>query len=324
MDFLASADCKYSTKLLQGTPFEALRFTAREFRSAVQSMFGVPQSRCLPIAGRPITNHAKNTPLRVDVYGYFLKTVTGAKYDGTRQLHDFIANLLSGWLKRAHVPHKSGAWGNPLTFKDTFSEQINRLSNNDSDNTRWLKLIIPDIIIKAPNLAHLEEGAHARFGDAITPRGCQDADTRAGLLKVAIYGLRCIRPEVRGEGTRRLQKNCQEARCKTRHARGRNWARRDQGELLEFRTGLRLCRRRVWWGFDAGPRPRRPRRQRSQRRVPRRLRRRYEREQANVMDIGALPRRCRPFSLMESGPLKSKTQQLNASALFPFCSRAAM
>ena len=30
------------------------------------------------------TNHAKNTSLRVDVYGYSLKTVTGEKYDGIR------------------------------------------------------------------------------------------------------------------------------------------------------------------------------------------------------------------------------------------------
>ena len=52
MAFLASADCKYSNQLLQGTPIEALRFTAREFRSAVQNKFGVPQSHCLPIAGR--------------------------------------------------------------------------------------------------------------------------------------------------------------------------------------------------------------------------------------------------------------------------------
>ena len=72
MAFLASADCKCSNPLLQGTPNEALRFTAREFRSAAQSKFGVPQSRCLPITGRPITNHAKNTPLRVGVYGHFL------------------------------------------------------------------------------------------------------------------------------------------------------------------------------------------------------------------------------------------------------------
>ena len=60
-------NCKYSNKLLQGTPIEALRFTAHEFRSAVQSKFGVPQSRCLPIAGRPITNRPYNTPLRVGV-----------------------------------------------------------------------------------------------------------------------------------------------------------------------------------------------------------------------------------------------------------------
>ena len=106
MAFLASDDYKYTNQLLQGTPIEALRFTPREFRSAVQDKFGVPQSRCLPIAGRPITNHAKNTPLRVDVYGHFIKTGTGAKYDCIQQLHDSIVNLLSRWLKSAHVPHK--------------------------------------------------------------------------------------------------------------------------------------------------------------------------------------------------------------------------
>ena len=129
---------------------------------------GVPQSHCLRIAGRPITNHARNTPLRVDVYGYLLKTATGAKCDGIRQPHDTIVNLLSRWLKRAHVPHKGGAWGNPQTCKDTCSEQINRLSENDSDNNRWLQGIIPDLIVSALQLEHLEKGAYARFGDATT------------------------------------------------------------------------------------------------------------------------------------------------------------
>ena len=131
----------------------------------------MPQSRCLPIAGRPITNHANNTPLRVDVYGYSLKTVTGAKYDDIRQLHDSIVNLLSRWLKRAHVPHKGGAWGNPQTCKGAFSEQINRLIDNGSDINRWLKGVIPDLIISALYLEHLEEGAYARFGDATTLGG---------------------------------------------------------------------------------------------------------------------------------------------------------
>ena len=128
----------------------------------------MPQSHCLPIAGRPITNHTRNTPLRVDVYGYSLKTVTSAKYDGIRQLHDSIVNLLSRWLKRAHVPHKGGAWGNPQTCKGTFSEQINRLRENASDKNRWLQGITPHLIINAPHLEHLEKGAYARLGGAST------------------------------------------------------------------------------------------------------------------------------------------------------------
>ncbi|WP_289460464.1 hypothetical protein, partial [Klebsiella pneumoniae] len=78
----------------------------------VQNKFGVPQSRCVPLAGRPITNNAKSPQMWVDVFGHSLKTVTGAKYDSTRQLHDSILNLLSRWLKKAHIPHKGGAWGN--------------------------------------------------------------------------------------------------------------------------------------------------------------------------------------------------------------------
>ena len=120
MAFLASGDCTSSNQLLIGTPIEALRLTAREFRSEDQNKFGVPQSRYLPIAGRPITNHAKNP----------------AEYGGIQQLHDSIVSLLSRWLKRARVPHKGGAWGNPQTCKEIFSEQINRLSDNDSDG-RW-------------------------------------------------------------------------------------------------------------------------------------------------------------------------------------------
>ena len=47
----------------------------------------------------------------------------------------------------------------------------------------------------------------------------------------------------------------------------------------------------------------------------------FGRNKLGVINIGALPRRCRPFSLTESGPLKSqeqyKTQRRSASALFP-------
>ena len=121
------------------------------------------------LTGYEHTNHAKNTPLRVDVYGHFLKTVTGAKCDGIRQLHDSIDYLPSKWLKRAYIPQKGCAWGNLQTCKGTYPEQTNRLSDNGSENNQWLKGAIPDMIISAPFLEHLEEGAYARFGDATTP-----------------------------------------------------------------------------------------------------------------------------------------------------------
>ena len=66
-----------------------------------------------------------------------------------------IVNIFSRWLKRAHVSHKSGAWGNTHTCKSTISEQINRLCENDSDNNQWLQGIIPDLIINAPYLEQL-------------------------------------------------------------------------------------------------------------------------------------------------------------------------
>ena len=87
-------------------------------------------------------------------------------YDGIRQLHDSIFNLLSRGLKRAHAPHEGGAWGNSQPWKDTFTAQVNRLSENDSKNDRWLQRIIPDLILSALHLEHLENRAYGRFGDA--------------------------------------------------------------------------------------------------------------------------------------------------------------
>ena len=58
--------------------------------------------------------------------------------------------------------------GQPQTCKGTLQEQANRLSDNDSDNNRWLQGIIPDLIINAFYLEQLEEGAYVRFGDATT------------------------------------------------------------------------------------------------------------------------------------------------------------
>ena len=79
-----------------------------------------------------------------------------------------ILSLLSRWSKRARVHHKGGAWGNPRTCKGTFSEQINRLGDNDSDDGRWRQGFIPDLIVDAQSLEHVEDRARARFGEATT------------------------------------------------------------------------------------------------------------------------------------------------------------
>ena len=60
-----------------------------------------------------------------------LKTVTGVKYDGTRQLQDPLANLLSKWLRRAEIPHISGVGSFKRTCKGLFTDFANQLPELD-------------------------------------------------------------------------------------------------------------------------------------------------------------------------------------------------
>ena len=53
-----------------------------------------------------------------------------------------------------------------MSPRPTKTAQINRLSDNDSDNSRWLQGITTDLFIGAYYLEHLEEGACVRIGDA--------------------------------------------------------------------------------------------------------------------------------------------------------------
>ena len=110
-----------------GTPIEALRFLrhASSGRVPVRSPEKVRRASESLLAHRRAPHHEprQGTPLRVNVYGHFLKTGTGAKFDGIRQLQDPIVNPLSRWLNRAHGPHKGDAWGNPQAYKGTFAEQ---------------------------------------------------------------------------------------------------------------------------------------------------------------------------------------------------------
>ena len=53
--------------------------------------------------------------------------MTGVKYNGTRQPHDPLANLVSKWHRRAKIPHMGGIGGHKRTCKGLFTESANRL-----------------------------------------------------------------------------------------------------------------------------------------------------------------------------------------------------
>ena len=71
--------------------------------------------------------------------------------------------------------------GQPRICNGAFSEQINRLSENVSDNSRWRQGFTPDLIINALSLMHLE---NARVRDATALGG-----VRAPAPRQAYSGL---------------------------------------------------------------------------------------------------------------------------------------
>ena len=47
---------------------------------------------------RPITNNANCPTAQIDAYGHLIKTLTGAKGDGTRRLHNTMNDDTPIWL----------------------------------------------------------------------------------------------------------------------------------------------------------------------------------------------------------------------------------
>ena len=63
-----------------------------------------------------------------------LKTLTGVKYGGIKQLHDLLVDLLSKWLRRAKIPHMGGVGGFKRTCKWLFTEFAKQLPELDPDS----------------------------------------------------------------------------------------------------------------------------------------------------------------------------------------------
>ena len=63
-----------------------------------------------------------------------LKTVTGVKHGGIKQLHEPLVNLLSKWLRRVKITHMGGAGGYKHICKWLFTESINHLPKLDPNS----------------------------------------------------------------------------------------------------------------------------------------------------------------------------------------------
>ena len=84
-----------------------------------------------------------------------LKTVTGVKYGGIRQIHDLLANLLSKWLRRAKISNMGGVGGFKRTCKGPFTDFANQLPELDPNNPshaaalRYRQDITPELMLDA-------------------------------------------------------------------------------------------------------------------------------------------------------------------------------
>ena len=88
--------------------------------------------------------------------------MTGVKYNGTRQLHDLLVNILSKWLRRAKIQHMGGVGGFKRTCKGLFTGFANQLPELDPNSPahaadqRYRQGIITDLMAGASSLKRSE------------------------------------------------------------------------------------------------------------------------------------------------------------------------
>ena len=149
LSFLASHADKFSNCLLSAPPDRTVQFSHSEFREAITTHFGLPSPTCYSIIGKKINNHQNSIQLRVDRYGFNLKTITGATGDHTRTFHDNIVATISQSMDIASIPHRGGPY---RTCKNLFSHLLAPTVDLTGTNSRHLQGIIPDLLIDASRL----------------------------------------------------------------------------------------------------------------------------------------------------------------------------
>jgi len=140
--FLCGWQCPFANRFPL-TISKELRFTPGEFITALGRKLGLPIPQLLTAVGVPLSNNSNSAKKVGDAYGHAYTTVTGAKGDHVRTLHDAIVAQLCESAGSAGVPFKGG-YGN--TCKNIFAHCIHHNLVSDDDE-RHLQGIIPDMMV---------------------------------------------------------------------------------------------------------------------------------------------------------------------------------
>ena len=140
--FLCGWQCPFANRFpLTISP--EVRFTSGEFITALCRKMGLPIPLLLTAVGVQLSNNANCVTKVGDAYGHAYTTVTGAKGDHVRTLHDTILAYLIDSVASAGIPCKGG-FGN--TCKNLFAHCIFHNLESDDDERR-LQGIIPDMML---------------------------------------------------------------------------------------------------------------------------------------------------------------------------------
>jgi hypothetical protein len=152
MAFFGRYGDKCVRQLFLGFAHNLVPLQSDEFRVAVQRSFGLPLSVLAAHVGATIRNHANCKQLTVDAYGHSLQSVTGAKGDDTRTLHDAFLAALAHSLREVGIKFRGGLRANH-TCKHIFSHLMHAYEGADEATQKKLNGIIADLLVDFTSVA---------------------------------------------------------------------------------------------------------------------------------------------------------------------------
>ena len=157
--FIRTENCKCTKQLLPMIPRKHMKMSNTHWKSAVQNKFGQDQSLLAQVKNLPLNNAPANRPQEtVNRYGQNLKNIM--KGGWRSMMHNNLQDLMSKELRQADIHHSGGRFGHTRTCEGVFSAEVNGglpLPNDDEEGAKWLRGIVPDLIIHGNGLSEAKE-----------------------------------------------------------------------------------------------------------------------------------------------------------------------